>query len=58
MSEKIDLNNHNHRLIIAGLVGMIEDEGKTIHEVAEVYEDIKRQIFPSLMEIQRERVKN
>jgi hypothetical protein len=51
---KADLSKLSHQLIVAGLVGMIEDDGLTFHEAMDVLEDIKRQTFPALMEIARE----
>lgn len=50
----IDMNNHHNQLIVAALAGMVEDEGMTVHEVHQRLEDIKRDTFPALMEIQRE----
>lgn len=52
---KMDLTKVSNQLIVAGLAGMIDDEGLTMHEAFDVLEDIKRNIFPALMEMQRER---
>lgn len=49
----MDENNFNHKLIIAGLAGMIEKDGLTFHETMEVLEDIKRQVWPALMQMSR-----
>ena len=54
MRKKCDLTKMSQQLIVAGLAGMIEDDGLTFHEAMEVLEDIKSQCFPALMEISRE----
>lgn len=52
---KLDLENNIHQqLIVAGMAGMIDDEGLTFHEMMAVVEEIKRQCFPALMEMSRE----
>lgn len=51
---QLDLNKTSHQLIVAALGMMIDDEGLTVHQVAEVLEDIKRQTFPALSEMSRE----
>lgn len=51
----MNLDNQNQQLIIAGLTGMVDDEGLTLHEALEVLEDIKRNIAPALMQIASER---
>lgn len=53
--QKLQMNKLSHQMVISGLVGMVEDDGLTLHEAFEVLEDIKRQVFPALMEISRER---
>lgn len=50
---KLDLNNINVGLIITGLVGMVEDDGKTPHEAFDIVEQIKQQTFFALMEIKK-----
>ncbi|MNO43384.1 hypothetical protein D3C76_336030 [compost metagenome] len=52
---KFNLNNINHGLIVTGMLGMVEDEGLTPHEVFDVLEDIKRQTWHALAEIRAER---
>lgn len=52
--KELDLNNINVGLIITGLLGMVEDEGKTPHEAFEMLELIKNQTWHALSEIQRE----
>ncbi len=42
------------QLIVAGLAGLIDDEGYTFHEAMELLEETKRNTFPALMEISRE----
>jgi len=42
------------QLIVAGLAGLVDDEGYTFHEAMELLEDTKRNIFPALMEMGRE----
>lgn len=54
MSKKCDLTKLNQQLIVAGLTGLIDDDGLTFHEAMEVLEDIKRQCFPALAQIARE----
>jgi hypothetical protein len=53
-----DLTKMSQQLIVAGLVRMIKDDGLTFHQAMDVLEDIKRQTFPALMEISRERKKS
>ncbi|BFH71227.1 hypothetical protein J27TS7_34220 [Paenibacillus dendritiformis] len=53
--EKFNPDRLNHQLIVAGLCGMVEDEGLTPHQTLEVLEDIKRQTFNALMQIAAER---
>ena len=52
---RLDLNKRSHQLVVVGLTAMVEDDGLTMHEAFDVLEDIKRQVFPALMEISRER---
>lgn len=51
---KVDIYKHSSALIITGLIEMIEVDGLSFHEAMEALEDIKRQIFPALMQISRE----
>lgn len=51
---KLDLNNVNQKLIIAGLTGLVEDEGLTPHESFQLLDEIKRNTFHALMKIKRE----
>jgi len=53
---KMNLNNLNHQLVVAGLTGMVDEDGLTPHEALEVLEDIKYNIFHALAEIRREKV--
>jgi hypothetical protein len=53
---KMNLNNLNHQLVVAGLTGMVDEDGLTPHEAFEVVEDIKQNIFHALAEIRREKV--
>lgn len=50
---KVDLNNFHQQLIITGLTGMVEDEGKTPHEAFEILESIKKDTFHALAQIHR-----
>ena len=52
----MNLNNLNHQLVVAGLTGMVDEDGLTPHEALEVLEDIKYNIFHALAEIRREKV--
>jgi hypothetical protein len=56
MAKKMDINNMNNQLIIAGMTGLVDD-GLSPHEVFDVLEDIKRNIFPALAEIHQENKK-
>ncbi|MGG1481446.1 hypothetical protein ABE402_11135 [Bacillus smithii] len=51
---KLDLNNFNQRLIIAGLTGLVEDDGLTPHDAFRLLDEIKRNTFPTLIEIKRD----
>ena len=51
---KFDPKNFNHQLIVAGMTSCVTDEGMTMHETLELLEDIKRQVAPALLQIQRE----
>ncbi|WP_169917347.1 hypothetical protein [Alkalihalobacterium alkalinitrilicum] len=51
---KFDMNNFNQQLIIAGLAGLVEDEGLTMHEAFKVLEEIKKNTFSALMEMSKE----
>lgn len=57
MKRETDLTNRNQQLIVAGLAGLIEDDGLTFHEAMDVLEAIKRDTFPALMQMSRERPK-
>lgn len=48
--KRMDINNFNTKLIIAGMTGLVDD-GLTPHEVFEVLEDIKMNIFHALADI-------
>ena len=50
--KKLD-NSMGLQLIVAGMVGLIEDEGHSFHEVMELLEATKRNTFPAMMEISR-----
>lgn len=52
---RMSLTNRNHQMIIGALANMITEEGLTFHETMDVLEDIKRQTFPALMQISREK---
>jgi len=52
---KLDQGKLSHRLLIAGMVGMVMDDGLTPHQVLEVLEDAKKELFHALAEIYRER---
>jgi hypothetical protein len=54
MKSKVDLNNFNQQLIITGMIGLIDD-GLTFHEMMDVLEDIKRDTFPAMMQLSREK---
>jgi hypothetical protein len=50
----IDLNNINQQLIIAGLAGLVTDDGLTPHEAFELLDEIKRSTYFALTELKRE----
>jgi len=50
--KKLD-NSMGLQLIVAGMVGLIEEEGHSVHEVMELLEATKRNTFPAMMEISR-----
>lgn len=52
--KRMDINKISNKLIIAGLAGMVEDEGLTPHEAFEVLEDIKQKVFHALGDIRGE----
>jgi hypothetical protein len=54
---KLDLNNINQQLIIAGLTGLVADDGLTPNEAFELLDEIKRSTFPALMKIKKEEEK-
>lgn len=49
-NKKFDPNKLSHRLIVSGLVSMVDDDGLTVQEVQEVLEDIKRQTCYALLD--------
>lgn len=51
---KLDLNNINQQLIIAGLTGLVSDDGLTPHEAFALLDEIKQQTFHALVQIKRE----
>jgi len=51
---KLDLNNINQQLIIAGLMGLVADDGLTPHEAFVLLDEIKQQTFHALSQIKRE----
>jgi hypothetical protein len=51
---KLDLNNINQKLIIAGLTGLVADDDLTPHEAFELLDEIKRSTFHALMKIKKE----
>lgn len=52
---RIDTDNHNNRLIIAALLGMVEDEGLTPQESYARMNDVKNQIHFALIEAEQQR---
>ncbi|WP_197072008.1 hypothetical protein [Geobacillus kaustophilus] len=51
---KLDLNNINQQLIIAGLTGLVSDDGLTPHEAFALLDEIKQQTFHALVQIKQE----
>jgi hypothetical protein len=52
--KRMDVTKISNQLVMAGLVGMVENDGLTPHEAFEVLEDIKRQTWHALTQIKRE----
>jgi len=53
MKKELDLKNFHQQLIITGMIGLVEDEGYTPHEVFELLEEMKKQTFHALSDISR-----
>lgn len=51
--QRFDIKNFDHQVIVAGMVALAE-KGLTTHQIFEVVESIKNEIWPSLAEISRE----
>lgn len=51
----LDLTNWNVKLIIAGLAGLVEDDGMTMREAFEAVEEIKRQTWSALLQMENEK---
>jgi hypothetical protein len=59
MKEKLlNLNSVNQQLIIAGLAGLVEDEGMSPHDVFRLLDEIKRNTFHALLQIGKEAMEN
>lgn len=54
--KRMDLNNFNVKLIVAGMAGLI-DEGNTPHDVFDILEDIKNNTFHALADMRQENLK-
>jgi len=44
----------NLQLIVAGVSGLVDNEGYTPHEAWRLVEEVKKNIFPALMEMSRD----
>lgn len=53
--KQMNLNRVSDKMIVAGLAGLVEDDGLTPHQALEVLDDIKRHTMPVLIDIARER---
>jgi hypothetical protein len=42
------------KLIVAGLAGLVDDEGYTFHEALEIERSIENNCFPALMKMERD----
>lgn len=51
--QRFDIKNFDHQVIVAGMVALAE-KGFTPHQIFELLESIKNEIWPSLAEISRE----
>jgi hypothetical protein len=59
MQEKLlNLNSVNQQLIIAGLVGLVEDEGMSPHDVFHLLDEMKRNTFHALLQMGKEAMEN
>lgn len=47
-------NSHGQKLIICGLMHLIEKEGYTTHEAMQLLRSIKNNTFHALLEIEKE----
>ena len=53
--KKFDANIFSHQLLLAGMIGMIDDTHVTPHQVLEIMEDAKRQLWSAMQETYREK---
>ncbi|OAH53110.1 hypothetical protein AWH48_12195 [Domibacillus aminovorans] len=51
----LDQSNFNQQLIIAGMSGLVDDDGFSAREVFQLLEEIKRETYHALLEMQQER---
>jgi hypothetical protein len=59
MKEKLlNLNSVNQQLIIAGLAGLVEEEGMSPHDAFRLLDEIKRNTFHALLQIGKEAMEN
>lgn len=54
---KININNFNQQLIIAGMTNLVDDEGYTPREVFQLLDDIQNNMWHALQEIYMENTK-
>jgi len=55
MSQKFDMNNPNHQLIIAGCTRLVDNEGWTAREVMELLDETQGQLWSALRELEMEK---
>lgn len=54
MRKQFDIKKFSHQLVMTGMAEMVEKDGLTPHEVFEVLDDAKSQLWSALCQIQDE----
>jgi hypothetical protein len=52
---KVDTHNMNVKLVIAGLAGMVDDDGMTAREALSLLDEIKNQTWSALVQMENEK---
>ena len=56
--KKFDQDFYSHNLVAVGMMGMVTEDGHTAKEVLEVIDDIKHELFFSLLALEKEMKSN